>query len=128
MISNGFQLNWYVASFVVVLKAPSGATGDPTFGDFRVFSQQIMIQSKDMSRVDASIDSSVEALDLRLRRLEYVLTGSTVSQDTSAKPTSEAESVPSQIASLSERLTKVANQNKTIKKLLQTCIFLFLLF
>ena len=81
-----------------------------------------------MSRVDASIDSSVEALDLRLRRLEYVLTGSTVSQDTSAKPTSEAESVPSQIASLSERLTKVANQNKTIKKLLQTCIFLFLLF
>ena len=37
MISNGFQLNWYVASFVGTFKGPSGADGDPKFRNFRVF-------------------------------------------------------------------------------------------
>lgn len=73
--------------------------------------------------VVALMDSSVEALDIRLRRLEYALTGSTSSSsDNVEKPdSSQGGSIPSQISSLNDRLTRIANLNKSIKRLLQAC-------
>ncbi len=68
------------------------------------------------------MDSSVEALDIRLRRLEYALIGSTPSTERSDKSDSLAGNIPSQISSLNERLTRLANPNKSIKRLLQACI------
>ena len=68
------------------------------------------------------MDSSVEALDIRLRRLEYALTGSTSSTEKGDKSDSLTGNIPSQISSLNDRLTRIANQNKSIKKLLQACI------
>jgi hypothetical protein len=68
------------------------------------------------------MDASVEALDIRLRRLEYALTGSASSTEKSDKSDSLAGNIPSQISALNERLTRIANQNKSIKKLLQACI------
>jgi hypothetical protein len=67
------------------------------------------------------MDSSVEALDIRLRRLEYALTGNTLSTDRVEKSDSPGTNILSQISSLNERLTRIANQNKSIKRLLQAC-------
>ena len=67
------------------------------------------------------MDSSVEALDIRLRRLEYALTGNTSSTEGVEKPDSQGTNILSQISSLNERLTRIANQNKSIKRLLQAC-------
>ena len=67
------------------------------------------------------MDSSIEALDTRLRRLEYILTGSTNTVDTTSKPDSQRTNIPNQLSSLNDRLAKLANTNKSIKKLLQAC-------
>jgi hypothetical protein len=69
------------------------------------------------------MDSSIEALDIRLRRLEYALTGSISSTTENVeKSDSQGGNIPSQISSLNDRLTRISNQNKSIKKLLQACI------
>ena len=67
------------------------------------------------------MDSSIEALDTRLRRLEYILTGSTSTVDTTLKPSSQRTNIPNQLSSLNDRLAKLTNTNKSIKKLLQAC-------
>src|SRR5271168_4457117 len=67
------------------------------------------------------MDSSIEALDTRLRRLEYILTGSTSTVDTTLKADSQRTNIPNQLSSLNDRLAKLANTNKSIKKLLQAC-------
>ena len=65
-----------------------------------------------------SAHSSLPALDVRLRRLEYALTGST--NDVQLIPSQEGN-IPNQIASLNDRLAKIATKNKSVKKLLQAC-------
>jgi len=67
------------------------------------------------------MDPSIEAIDTRLRRLEYILTGSTSPVDTTLKPESQRTNIPNQLSSLNDRLAKLANANKSIKKLLQAC-------
>jgi len=68
------------------------------------------------------MNASIEALDTRLRRLEYIITGSTSTLDTTSnKPDSSKTSIPNQILSLNDRLAKLVHSNKSIKKLLQTC-------
>ena len=67
-----------------------------------------------------SSEPAIEALDSRLRRLEFLLTGST---DATPPATGHADaSIPTQLASLNDRLARIANQHKSIKKLLQACI------
>jgi hypothetical protein len=69
-----------------------------------------------------AMDASIEALDTRLRRLEYIVTGSTSTLDTAAnKSDSPRANIPNQISSLNDRLAKLVHNNKSIKKLLQTC-------
>ena len=68
------------------------------------------------------MDSSIDALDIRLRRLEYALTGSTILDKPGEKSSSHDGNIPTQISFLNERLARIANQNKSIKRLLQACI------
>jgi hypothetical protein len=69
------------------------------------------------------MDLSIETLDIRLRRLEYALSGSaTVPDESNEKPAIQGGSIPSQISSINDRLARIANQNKSIKRLLQACI------
>jgi hypothetical protein len=65
-----------------------------------------------------SSESSIEALDIRLRRLEYAFNGTSLPDPLDK---THGPSIPSQISSLNDRLTKLANQNKSIKRLLQAC-------
>ena len=67
------------------------------------------------------MDSSIDALDIRLRRLEYALTGSTI-LDKPVEKSSHDGNILTQISFLNERLARIANQNKSIKRLLQACI------
>jgi hypothetical protein len=67
------------------------------------------------------MSSSIEALDTRLRRLEYILTGSTTTVDTTSKPDPQRTNIPNQLSFLNDRLAKLASTNKSIKKLLQAC-------
>jgi hypothetical protein len=71
----------------------------------------------------ASSNSSIEALEIRLRRLEYAITGSTEAKDPNEKIDAVGGSIPVQISSLNDRLTRIGNQNKSVKRLLQVCIF-----
>lgn len=74
----------------------------------------------------------IEALDVRLRRLEFILTGSTDSKTPQNDVSNGGDgggNIPRQLASLNERLTRLANGNKSIKKLLQACtIPLYMIF
>ena len=63
-------------------------------------------------------EESIEALDIRLRRLEYALAGST---NDAVEVKVHAGSVPTQIIALNDRLTRIANQNKPLKRLIQAC-------
>jgi len=69
------------------------------------------------------MNSAVEGLDIRLRRLEYAFTGAAASTDGVNKSNTKGVNIPSEIASLNERLAKLANQNKSIKRLLEACLF-----
>jgi len=71
----------------------------------------------------AVANNAFEALDIRLRRLEYVLTGSTATS-TDQVSEKQSQSIPNQIQSVNEALTRIANQNKNIKKILQFCLSL----
>jgi hypothetical protein len=66
-----------------------------------------------------STDSSIEALDIRLRRLEYALTGT----PTNPLPKEDLKpgTIPTQITSLNDRLARLSTQNKPLKRLLQAC-------
>lgn len=68
----------------------------------------------------ASSDAALESLDIRLRRLEYALTGSSIGSESETSEKA-GKSIPDQIQSVNERLAKIANQNKNIKKVLQFC-------
>jgi hypothetical protein len=70
------------------------------------------------------MSTSIESLDIRLRRLEYALTGST---EPPSKTDLNTANIPSQISTLNDRLTKLANQNKSVRRVLQACIFLIYL-
>jgi hypothetical protein len=63
----------------------------------------------------ASVDPSVEALELRLRRLEYALAGSTSGAQTFSG------NVPQQAQVLTDKLSKLAQSNKSIPRILQFC-------
>jgi hypothetical protein len=65
-----------------------------------------------------SADPSIEALDTRLRRLEYALNGSTIPLP---KEDLKPGTIPLQIASLNDRLARLSAQNKPLKRLLQAC-------
>jgi hypothetical protein len=66
---------------------------------------------------------SIDALDTRLRRLEYAITGNVSSgEDASPKTTLEGGNIATQIASLNGRLARLANQSKHLKRLLHACI------
>jgi hypothetical protein len=71
----------------------------------------------------ASSNSSREALEVRLCRLEYAITGSTEAKDTSEKIDAVGGSIPVQISSLNNFLTRIGNRNKSVQRLLQVCIF-----
>jgi hypothetical protein len=69
----------------------------------------------------ASASTAFEALDVRLRRLEFALTGK-LGTATDESPEMQGQSIPNQLQSVNEDLAKIANQNKNIKRLLQFCI------
>ena len=67
-----------------------------------------------------SSETAIDALETRLRRLEFIITGST---DPKSKNivAGTPRSIPDQLDSLNERLARIATGNKLIKKLLQAC-------
>lgn len=75
-----------------------------------------------MTMASSLTDVSIDALDTRLRRLEYAITGSLSSgKDGSAKTTLEGGSIPGHITALNERLARLANQSKHLRRLLHAC-------
>jgi hypothetical protein len=74
-----------------------------------------------------SSETAIEALETRLRRLEFIITGST-DQKSKNIVAGTPRSIPDQLDSLNERLARIATGNKLIKKLLQACTFPLSLF
>ena len=65
---------------------------------------------------------SIDALDTRLRRLEYAITGNIPStKEASSKTDSDGGNIPSQITALNERFARLAGQSKHLKRLLHAC-------
>jgi hypothetical protein len=68
-------------------------------------------------------DVSIDAVDTRLHRLEYAITGNTLlSKDESPRTTVQGGNIPGQIAALDDRLARVAHQSKHLKRLLHACL------
>ena len=65
---------------------------------------------------------SIDAVDTRLHRLEYVITGNISRKDESPRASMAGGNIPGQIATLNERLARVANQSKHLKRLLHACL------
>jgi len=80
-------------------------------------------QGIDLTIMASSLtEVSIDALDTRLRRLEYAITGNVSStKEASLKTSLEGGNIPSQIAALNERLARLASQSKHLKRLLQAC-------
>lgn len=72
-----------------------------------------------------SSETAMDALETRLRRLEFIITGST-EQKSRTFVAGTPGSIPDQLDSLNERLARIATRNKFIKKLLQACAFPFI--